>query len=77
MMTMLEQTPETKAWKASRGFVNGDCSQQKETVEHLLARCKVSTNSNYLARHTRKLMTLAISWAKEFHLVQKDMKWYK
>ena len=81
MMAMLEQMPETKAWKASRGFAECSkwrlCSQQKETVEHLLARCKVSTNSNYLARHTRKLMTLAISWAKEFHLVQKDMKWYK
>ena len=29
MMTMLEQTPETKAWKASRGFVNGDCVANK------------------------------------------------
>ena len=29
MMTMLEQTPETKAWKASRGFINGDCVANK------------------------------------------------
>ena len=70
MMTMLEQMPETKAWKASRGFAECSkwrlCSQQKETVEHLLARCKVSTNSNYLARHTRKLMTLAIHGQRNF-----------
>ena len=46
-------------------------------MEHLLAGCKVLANSEYLTRHNRALMILAISWAKEFNLVEKDTKWYK
>ena len=79
---MLEQMVETKTWKPSRGFA--ECSkcrlrgQQKETVEHLLAGCKVlPNNSKYLSKHNRALMILAISWTKEFNLVEKDMKWCK
>ena len=53
------------------------CGQQKETVEHLLAECKVLANSEYLTRHDIALTILAISWAKEFNSVEKDMKWYK
>ena len=53
------------------------CGQQKETVEHLLAECEVLANSEYLTRHNIALTILAISWAKEFNLVEKDMKWYK
>ena len=81
VMTMLEQMVETKSWKASRGLAKCSkcrlCGQQRETVEHLLAGCKVLENSEYLTRHNRALMILAISWAKEFNLVEKDMKWYK
>ena len=81
VMTMLEQMVETKSWKASRGLAKCSkcrlCGQQRETVEHLLAGCKVLANSEYLTRHNRALMILAISWEKEFNLVEKDMKWYK
>ena len=78
VMTMLEEMVETKLWKASRGLAK--CSkcilygQQREMVEHLLAGCKVLANSEYLTRHNRALMILAISWTNEFHLVEKDMK---
>ena len=81
VMTMLEQMVEIKSWKASRGLAECSkyrlCGQQRETVEHLLAGCKVLANSDYLTRHNRALMILPISWTKEFNLVEKDMKWYK
>ena len=81
VMTMLKQMVETKSWKTSRGLAKCSkcrlCGQQRATVEHLLARCKVLANSEYLTRHNRGLMILAISRAKEFNLIEKDMKWYK
>ena len=81
VMTMLEQMFETKSWKASRGLAKCSkcrlCGQQRETIEHLLAGCKALANSKYLTMHNRALIILAISWAKEFNLVEKDMKWYK
>ena len=71
-MTMLEQMVETKSWKASRGLAKCSkcrlCGQQRETVGHLLASIWPSITA---------LMILAISRAKEFNLVEKDMKWYK
>ena len=53
------------------------CREQKETVEHLLTGCKKIANSEYLTRHNRALMVMAVAWAKEYHLVQKEVKWYK
>ena len=76
VMTMLEEMIETKSWKASRGLTKCSkcrlCGPQRETIEHLLAGCKVLANSGYLTRHNRALMILAISWTKEFNLVEKD-----
>ena len=46
-------------------------------VEHLLAGCKKIANSEYLTRHNRALMVMAVAWAKEYHLVKKEVKWYK
>ena len=58
-MTMLEETVETKTWKASRGLAECSkyrlCHQQKKTVEHILL------DSEYLTKHNRGLMILAIS----------------
>ena len=81
MMTMLEQKVEKKALEASRRLAKCIkcrlCCQQKETVENFFAGCKVFANSEYLTR-CRELMILTISWAKKFHLVEKDgIKWYK
>ena len=80
-MTMLEQIVETKLWKASKRLAKCSkcrlCGQHSEKVAHLLTGCKVLANREYLTRPNRALMILAISWAKEFNLVEKDMKWYK
>ena len=45
------------------------CFEQIETVEHLVAGCKILASSEYLSRHNRALMILAIAWAKEHDLV--------
>ena len=44
------------------------CFEQIEAVEHLVARCKVLANGEYLSRRNRALMILAIAWAKEHDL---------
>ena len=81
VMTMLEQMVETKSCKASRGLSKFSkcrlCGQQRETVQHLLAGCKMLTNSEYLTRHNKALMILAILLTKEFDLIEKVMMWYK
>ena len=81
IMTMLEQMVETRSWKASRGLVQSGrcrvCNDQEETVEHLVAGCKVLANNEYLSRHNRALMVMAVEWAKEYELVGDDTIWYK
>ena len=72
---------ETRSWKAARGLVEDGmcrlCHAHSETVEHLVAGCKVLANSEYLSRHNRALMIMAVAWAKEKGLVNADMIWYK
>lgn len=81
IMTMLEQMVETRTWKVTRGLAqNGRCRvchERDETVEHLVAGCKVLANSEYLSRHNRALMIMAVAWAKEYELVGDEMVWYK
>ena len=78
---MLEQMVKTKVCRETRGL--SECNKSgcvlniKHLLEHLLAGCKVLGNSEYLARHNRALMILAVAWAKEYNLVDKDVKWYK
>ena len=73
IMNMLEQMVETRSWKAVRGLVEDGrcrvCNEQSETVKHLIAGCKVLANSEYLSRHNRALMILAVEWAKEYDLI--------
>ena len=80
IMTLIEQMVETRGWKVARGLMeNGRCrlcGEFNETVEHLVAGCKMIANSEYLARHNRALMVMAIAWAKEYGLVGKETKWY-
>ena len=80
-MNMLEQMVETRSWKAVRGLVEDGrcrvCNEQSETVEHLVAGCKVLADSEYLLRHNRALMILAVEWAKEYDLIGTDTVWYK
>ena len=80
IMTMLEQMVETRSWKAARGLTQDKrcrvCYERDETIEHLVAGCKVLANNEYLLRHNRALMIMAVAWAKEFELVNKDTVWY-
>ena len=68
ILTMIEQMVETRAWKAARGLIEDGrcriCFSHGETVEHLVAGCRVLANSEYLTRHNRALMILAAAWAK-------------
>ena len=81
IMVMLEQMVETRAWKAARGLIeDGRCrvyQEQVETVEHLVAGCKVLANTEYLTRHNRAMMIMAVAWAKEHELIRTDMIWYE
>ena len=81
IMTMLEQMVETRAWKKSRGLIEDGrcrlCHQFSETVEHLLAGCSKLAGSEYLSRHNRVLLMLAIVWAKKFELVDRETIWYQ
>ena len=77
IMTVTEQMVETRGWKMARGLICRLCREFSETVEHLVAGCKTIANSEYLSRHKRALMVMAIAWAKEYGLVGKETKWYK
>ena len=72
---------ETRSWKAARRLVQDGCCRvchkRDETIEHLVAGCKVLANSEYLLRHSRALMIMAVAWAKEYELVGGDMVCYK
>ena len=65
IMTMLEQMVETRSWKQTRGLMEDGrcrvCFQHSETVEHLVAGCQNLANSEYLSRHNRALMILAVA----------------
>ena len=80
IMTMLEQMVETRSWKAARGLTQDKrcrvCYKRDETIEHLVAGCKVLANKEYLSRHNRALMIMAVVWEKEYELVSKDTIWY-
>ncbi len=69
IMTMLEQMTETKAWNVTRGLIEDGrcrvCREQTESVEHLVAGCKVLANNKYLSRHNGVLMIMAVAWPKE------------
>ena len=76
IITMLEQMVETRSWKAARGLTQDKrcrvCYERDETIEHLVAGCKVLANNEYLSRHNRALMIMAVAWAKEYELVSNN-----
>ena len=80
-MKILEQMVETRSWKAARGLVQDGrcrvCHERDQTIEYLVAGCKVLANREYLSRHDRALMIMVFAWAKEYGLVSCDMVWYK
>ena len=79
---MLEKMIETKVWKVARGLTCDNvkcrvCGEQEETVEHLLAECKMLAGSKYTRRHNRALMILAVQWSIEHQLIDNLTKWYR
>ena len=81
IMTMLEQMVETRAWKVARGLDQEKkcrvCKERDETIEHLVAGCKVLANNEYLSRHNRALMIIAVAWGKELELINNEVIWYQ
>ena len=81
IVNMLEKMIETKVLKVARGLTCDNvkcrvCGEQEETVEHLLAGCKMLAGSKYTRRHNRALMILAVQWAIEHQLIDNQTKWY-
>ena len=73
---------ETSAWKEVRGLTENSqsrlCKEQPETaVQRLSAGCKILASSEYLARHNRALMVMAVVWAKEQNLLDQNGKLYQ
>ena len=73
---------ETSAWKEVRGLTENSqsrlCKEQRETaVQRLLAGCKILASSEYLVRHNRALMVMAVVWAKEQNLLDQNVKLYQ
>ena len=79
IMTILEQMVETRSCKEARdAFDDGRCqicNQNSETVEHLVAGCTKLANSEYLTRHNRALMILAVAWEKQQELMDQESIW--
>ena len=46
-------------------------------MQHLLAGCKMLASSEYMARHNRMLMVMAVAWTKEQNLLDQNVKWYQ
>ena len=81
IMNLQENMLETRVWKVTRGLICADdkcrlCGEHRQTVDHLLAGCKLLAGNDHLTRHNRTLMILAVQWAKEFELIDTQTKWY-
>ena len=77
IMTVREQMVKTRSWKAARGLVQDGYWRvcHDETIEHLVAGCKVLANTKYLLRRNRALTVMAVAWVKECKLVGGDLVW--
>ena len=80
-MSMIEQMVETRASKEVRGLTKNSrcrlCKEQKETVQHLLAGCKMLASHEYLTRQNRALMMMVGAWAKGKNLLDQNVKWHQ
>ena len=81
IIPIIEQMVETRVGKDVRGLTENSqcrlCKEQRETVQHLLAGCKMLASSEYMARHNRVLMVMAVAWTKEQNLLDQNVKWYQ
>ena len=69
IMLVIEHKTKTRAWKEVRGLPENSqcrlCKEKRETVQYLLAGCKILASSEYLVRHNRARMVMAVAWVKE------------
>ena len=73
---------ETRAWKEVRKLSeNSQCrlckeqrERERERVQLLLAGCNMLASSEYLARHNRVLMVMAVVWTKEQNLLDQNVE---
>ena len=74
-MSMIEQMVGTRAWKEVRRLTEiCQCRLRKEQRE---TGCKMLASREYQARHNKALMVMAVAWAKEQNLLDKNVKWYQ
>ena len=82
IVKLQEQMVETKSWKVLRGIADGGdmcrlCGSFRETGHHLLAGCQMLAAKEYLQRHNKALMVLAVAWAKKYEIIDENIVWYK
>ena len=52
------------------------CGSFRKKVHHLLSGCKVLAGKEYLHRHNKALMVIAIEWTKKYQLAKEKAVWY-
>ena len=81
ILSITEKMAETRAWKELRGLTENSqcrlCKEQRQPVQYIFAGCKMLASSEYLARHNRALMVIAVTQAKEQNLLDQNVKWYQ
>ena len=81
IISMQEQMVETKSWKRKRNLIEDNrcrvCGKWEETVQHVIGGCTPLAGKDYLSRHNKALMVLAVAWAKKKLLLPDDAVWYK
>ena len=64
---------ETRAWKELTGLTENSqcrlCKEERQIVQYIFAGCKMLASSEYLVRHNRALMVIAVTLAKEQNLL--------
>eukprot|EP00112_Aurelia_sp_Birch-Aquarium-sp1_P009614 Seg2098.1 transcript_id=Seg2098.1/GoldUCD/mRNA.D3Y31 product="hypothetical protein" protein_id=Seg2098.1/GoldUCD/D3Y31 len=80
IINLPEQMVETRKWKAIRGIAVRDencrlCGEYSETVEHVLAGCRVIAGTEYLRRHDNALNVLAVAWCKQQGILDDKILW--
>ena len=82
IINLQEQMVETRKRKAIRGLEVKDencrpCGEYSETVEHVLAGCRVIAGTEYLWRHDNALRVLAVAWCEQQGILNDGVLCYK
>ena len=81
ILSITEKMAETRAWKELTGLTENSqcrlCKEERQIVQYIFAGCKMLASSEYLVRHNRALMVIAVTLAKEQNLLDQNVKWYQ